>query len=392
MMTRSIHPFPARMAPEIALDAIPELRSDPLLVIDPMCGSGTVLAVAIARGHTAIGVDIDPLAVMMSRLACTSIDTSKLLQSSGNVVARAECIAGSTPWGDDAETEGFVDYWFGVDQKRQLIALTSAINRLRDADQKLALQLAISRIIVTKTPKASLAADTAHSRPHRVKTASDYDVIEGFARSVNHLARVLNQRSLNGIGTVELGDARVLSTLNDGAADLAVTSPPYLNTLDYLRGHKFALVWFGHTIGDLRKRRSISIGSERALDVDGSDTVKDIVDIVEQQAANPTALRRPMVERFAHDCVGFAGQLHRTLKPGGTAVLVVGNSTLRGNYIKNSAITQTAMESMGFSLADWRERDIPPSRRYMAINAKDAASSITKRMRTEVVLTMVREA
>ena len=99
-----------------------------------------------------------------------------------------------------------------------------------------------------------------------------------------------------------------------------------------------------------------------------------------------------MVERFAHDCVGFAGQLHRTLKPGGTAVLVVGNSTLRGNYIKNSAITQTAMESMGFSLADWRERDIPPSRRYMAINAKDAASSITKRMRTEVVLTMVREA
>jgi hypothetical protein len=55
-----IHPFPARMAPGIALEALGESKA-PLRVLDPMVGSGTVLAVARARGHHAFGVDLDPL-------------------------------------------------------------------------------------------------------------------------------------------------------------------------------------------------------------------------------------------------------------------------------------------------------------------------------------------
>ena len=57
----SVHPFPARMAPGLALDLIAECRS-PLRILDPMSGSGTVLAVAQSKGHHAVGVDLDPLA------------------------------------------------------------------------------------------------------------------------------------------------------------------------------------------------------------------------------------------------------------------------------------------------------------------------------------------
>lgn len=389
MSARTIHPFPARMAPEIALGAIPKLGTAKLTILDPMCGSGTVLAVALQNGHNAIGVDIDPLAVMMSQLAVTPFQPEALKLSLTQVLRRAAVSDGESPWAEDAETEKFVDYWFGGGQKSAMIRLTSAINELESAEHQLALQLALSRIIVTKSPQASLAADTAHSRPHKVNATSDYDVLSGFERSANQLVRMLDQRELLGSGLATLGDARKLSSVANNAVDIAVTSPPYLNALDYLRGHKLALVWFGYTIGDLRIRRSSSIGAERGPDDASSEVVKSIIDVVESEAVDKTVLKRPMLERFATDCVGFANELHRALKPRAKAVLVVGNSTLRGNYIKNDVITQRAMEHAGFSLTHRREREIPPSSRYMAISARDTESSITKRMRNEVILEMV---
>lgn len=389
MSARTIHPFPARMAPEIALDAIPAKEAHTLTILDPMCGSGTVLAVAIQRGHKAIGVDIDPLAVMMSQLTVSEVDIDELIAAAKVAVEVARRIDGEAPWGDDDETGRFVDYWFGAPQKRSLTALTSAIRGLGDEALELALNLAVSRIIVTKSPQASLAADTAHSRPHRVQTESDYDVFGGFDSSIRQLTRMLSQRTMAGTGRVTLGDARELTTVGAAEADMTVTSPPYLNALDYLRGHKLALVWFGHSIADLRARRSASIGAERGLDVEASKTVSEIIDLIEGDATDKSTLKRPMLERFAHDCVGFAAQLHRTVKTGGKAVLVVGNSTLRGNYIRNDLIAQKAMEHAGFTLTDHKERQIPPSSRYMAISA-NKESSITNRMRTEAVLTMVR--
>jgi len=390
MSARTIHPFPARMAPDIALDAIPQRDEQVLTVLDPMCGSGTVLSAALERGHHAIGVDIDPLAVMMSTLAVTNVDTAQLRKHADLVIEQAREGGGSAPWGGDVETDTFVDYWFGSTQKEQLVDITSAISDTDVGEIQLALRLAVSRIIVTKSSQASLAQDTSHSRPHRVREVSDYDVYEGFERSVKQLVRMLDGRPLHGTGRVDLGDARNLDTVEDASVDLAVTSPPYLNALDYLRGHKLALVWFGHTIGDLRTRRSASIGAERGLGYDASEVVSTIVDVIESEAVDISVLRRPMLERFAHDCVGFAGELGAKVKSGGTAVLVVGNSTLKGNYIKNDVIARSAMEHAGFTLTDRRVRPIPASSRYMAINTKTADSSLAKRMRDEVVLTMTR--
>src|ERR1700722_18679253 len=68
-----IHPFPARMAPGIALAALRDSRKS-LTVLDPMSGSGTVLAVAQAHGHRALGVDVDPLAVLLAGVWTRPLD------------------------------------------------------------------------------------------------------------------------------------------------------------------------------------------------------------------------------------------------------------------------------------------------------------------------------
>ena len=61
----SVHPFPARMASEIAASTLQELPKGSL-ILDPMSGSGTVLRQSLLLGHRAIGFDLDPLAVLIS--------------------------------------------------------------------------------------------------------------------------------------------------------------------------------------------------------------------------------------------------------------------------------------------------------------------------------------
>ena len=83
-----IHPFPARMAPGIALEALGESKS-PLRVLDPMTGSGTVLAVARANGHHAIGIDLDPLAVLLSGVWTRTVNPAEVNDKAADVLDRA---------------------------------------------------------------------------------------------------------------------------------------------------------------------------------------------------------------------------------------------------------------------------------------------------------------
>src|SRR5712692_6731908 len=112
-----VHPFPARMAPGIALEVMSKARK-PLRVLDPMMGSGTVLALARSKGHRAIGVDIDPLAVLISTVWTTAIDPASVREGARAILGRAQdrfmnlsCRA-AYPRHADQETRQFISYWF----------------------------------------------------------------------------------------------------------------------------------------------------------------------------------------------------------------------------------------------------------------------------------------
>lgn len=122
-MAATIHPFPARMAPELALEALTAVAKGGV-VVDPMMGSGTVVRQASDLGLSAIGFDVDPLAVLMSQVWTTPIDDA--------AIGRAWTIARTfsrtvkddeveLPWIDgDQETGDFIKYWFGTKQQKAL--------------------------------------------------------------------------------------------------------------------------------------------------------------------------------------------------------------------------------------------------------------------------------
>ena len=262
------------MAPEVALETLGKLRKDSL-VIDPMAGSGTVLREATELGHWAIGFDVDPLAVLMARVWTTPV-ADDIIESVGRELISKTRLPRpkgiSLPWIDDDEQNSrFVLYWFGAEQRNDLrmLAWLSELNLSeRDVRRRNALdvaRVALSRIVITKDRGASLGRDVSHSRPHRVDTDLDFAVIPAFENSLSLARRRLLAAPPPGRAAVSIGDARALTQVKTGSAHAVVTSPPYLNAIDYLRGHRLSLIWLGYSLTELREIRADSIGAERAL-------------------------------------------------------------------------------------------------------------------------------
>ena len=393
---KPIHPFPARMAPELGLERLALL--DPgSTVLDPMAGSGMVLRQAIDFGHRAIGFDVDPLAVLMARVWTTPARDEDIECWAMRLVAESARIqpdAIHLPWIDsDPATSEFVSFWFAPSQRRDLRRLAFVLDQAalgHNAEDVAAidvLRLALSRIIVTKEQGVSLARDTSHSRPHKVSETSDLEVIPAFEKAVRMLRKRLAE-SPPGLGaSVALGDARKLHSVKNSAVSAVLTSPPYLNAIDYLRGHRMALVWLGWTIGELRRIRSRSIGAERAPD---NPKTAYMFQRIRRAMGRFDALPRrysSMIDRYTEDLYRMMSEVARVMRPGATATFVVGNSCLKGTFVQNAAGVAEAALMVGLTPTGTSERTLPESKRYLPIAT---GGNLGKRMRTETISTFVK--
>jgi DNA modification methylase len=386
-----VHPFPARMASNVALEALTDLTGQ-RTVLDPMCGSGTVLRAALQQRHKAFGYDVDPLAVLISRVSSNGgLDPRTLTSRARLLVSRAEALAMrqvELPWIDgDPETLSFVKFWFGPSQRRDLRRLAFLLRGERGIIGD-ALRVAFSRLIITKDSGASLARDVSHSRPHKVRDSSDFDVLAAFPIAAGRVAERL-AGSACGKADVRLGDARVLPEALNDSVDLIVTSPPYLNAIDYLRGHRLSLVWLGHSLSELREIRGHAVGTERGIDeelvldritrcVDGMNGIHDV------------AIRtRRMYLRYATDLFQILSSMHRVLKRSGTAVLVLGDSTIEGVILENAQLVSKIASLVGFREVTREVRQLPQSRRYLP-PPDEQRGALRLRMRSEVVLSLAR--
>jgi SAM-dependent methyltransferase len=388
-----IHPFPARMAPGIALDALAG-NTRPLRILDPMAGSGTVLAVARSKGHRAYGFDLDPLAVLLAGVWTRTIDAREVSDKAAEVLARAKSAfdllssGQAYPGGSDSATRKFIRYWFDEYARRQLAALSKVISRVHDDAVRDALWCGFSRLIITKSAGASLAMDLSHSRPHKT---FDRAPVKPFGRFLSAVDTVVSNCPQSGCAVgpsavVKLGDARHLSVA-DNSIDLVLTSPPYLNAIDYMRCSKFSLVWMGHNVGKLRDIRCESIGSEtsseEALDASW------VRSLIKQLRLHPTLSPRDhaLLARYVWDMGKALAEVSRVLRKGGRAVYVVGDSTVRGTFIRNSLVVSAVAQDRGFTLSSRHVRALPANRRYLPPPKQGGVTdTLDTRMRREVVM------
>ena len=272
------------MHPAVAR-AIVETWSKPGdVVLDPFCGSGTVLVEAMAAGRKAVGVDLNPLAAKLAAFKArpwAAARAAAIPERARAVAERAAHARHGAPKGEGA--------WFAPHVLVELGNLRGEILREPEGQAREGLELVLSSILVKLSRQES---DTRRSKV-------DKQIARGFpsrlfVRKAEELAAqltALGARLAAGAeaARVNLGDARRLDGIGASTVSLVATSPPYRGQLDYLAHHERRARWLGL---DLSRMSRDEIGARR----------------------DPRDFREDLRKALAAAA--------RTLRPGGRAVIV----------------------------------------------------------------------
>ena len=348
------HPFPAKFPPQLPEYIILQLTDPGDIVLDPMVGSGTTMVEAVRLGRRAVGCDIDPLARMITAAKLSPIDPFVALSEGKRVLSEARedyYEARSRLQRDlelrfDAKTEDFIHYWFQPQQQLELLALVQRIEALPEGETRDFLKIVFSSTIIAKSGGVSLARDLAHTRPHRDMDKRPNSAFVEFGKRLERNVGALEKSKLtdreasyhpNGsssafvsvpFASIHAASAADTSLPSD-SVDLIVTSPPYANNaIDYMRAHKFALVWFNWTISDLARIRAQYLGHDAISGLRcerlPSQCEGTLAKLAERDERKALVLRRYFQEMKA-----VIEEMMRVLRRGRPAVIVVGSSNLR---------------------------------------------------------------
>jgi DNA modification methylase len=372
------HPFPARMPLDVALALIEQLSAPRDVILDPMAGSGTTAAASLALGRHAVAFDSDPLASMLALARGQPAAPERLLTAAARVVAHARRDSAAIDLKEQyvrlaglAEV-AFLNRWFPAEAQAQLFAIVNHILVEPDVRARTSLLALFSSMIITKQGGVTFGLDVARSRAHYCAEKRPAVPLDDWTRRapafVRHSAA---QKALPHTNCViARGDARALP-LADGAADLILTSPPYLNAIDYMRAHRFTLVWLGYPLDVLRDVQSGAIGTERGLFETG------LPEPLEAMLSESSADRRrkPMLRRFLADMLSSLRESRRCLRPSGLAVYEVGPSILSRSLNDGGDVLAEIARHAGWDVVGQIERDFAADRRSLPVPRRNRRAS-----------------
>ena len=287
-LTHPFHAYPARLHPATARVLV-ELVGDGATrtqpIVDPFCGSGTVLVEARAAGLRAIGVDLNPLAVLVARAKTWTVAPRRRsqLREAGHAIAGATLAAGHAarralgaaaplrkPVGFDPNArDRRLKSWFAPHVRRELEDLAARIDELAEDDVELAgvLRACLSSMLYKVSSRTSdtdatwIARNIGRGQPSRLFVQR----VELLAAGLADLSKVhAPLPEISELDVRHLGDA-----VADGTAGGVVTSPPYAGTYDYaehqrLRFDFLALRHREFEAGELGSRRSFENDADAA--------------------------------------------------------------------------------------------------------------------------------
>ncbi len=365
--THDYHRYPAKFIPQIVRKLIEDYApSGTQVVCDPFGGCGTTLVEAKMLGHKSIGFDINPVAKLITQTKTTAIKP-KTLANSRNKFLKYYENAPSVSYNHHQR----INYWFDEPTIQELDKIYFAIKKIKNHNVRRFFLCSFSHNLkncsrwLMKSIKPTIDKEKIVPNPK-----------ESFLRHLDSMIKK-NERfyytlSQSGYTNVSAKMYRRDSTkkfpIQQESIDLIITSPPYVTSYEYADLHQLTLLWFGgdpkhfkkwcHFSNEFIDFRRNFIGTSSKNEKSGefnSVIAEKIVDDL-MQVERPLAVD---VANYFLDMKKVFAEIHRVLKTGGKACIIIGNTSLRGVEILNAQVAAEQMQAAGFRKPVFIKREIP---------------------------------
>jgi DNA modification methylase len=327
--THGLHRFAAKYVPQVPAWALDTFGGRGAVVLDPFMGSGTTLVEGVLRGTTSVGVDIDPLARFIARAKVTPVDHERVADLGRELAVRWRAPAPAPARRRPMPDLSNFGHWFAAEQWGWLQSLEESILALDcDEDERDFLLVVFSSTLRWVSNADDQSQKTYVSGTLRKTPPAVPDVFWRFLRrAVGGLADLNRKRHSDAATLIpDAADATRLG-LPAASVDLAVTSPPYLDSVDYPYNMMLEYFWLGPRLGvpdrkAFNAQRRRPIGAKNPAERIGLPPA--LAGVVPLDAMPPARRAAAMtyfalMERHFHE-------MARVLKPGARFVFVVGNS------------------------------------------------------------------
>lgn len=389
--THGFHTYPAMFIPQVARKLIATFSEEGELVLDIFCGSGTALVEAKLLGRHSIGIELNPLAVLIAKVKTTPIDPQRLAEAHEHIL---ETYSKDPFIPVEFPAESNMDFWFSPRAIGELNALKQAILSLGEGTLIDFFSVAFSEIVrrasFTKNGEFKLVRDK-----EKVVNGVDIDIIAAFNEVAQRNILAMKDFWLDATNaTVQVihADSTQDVGIPESSVDLIITSPPYgdsRTTVAYGQFSRLSAQWLDLLPSGKKDIDSILLGGSNAADlydpvVTESDTLRQAVRLIAEQD-----------ERRAREVVSFYRDLRKALvrashllKRQRYFVVVVGNRTVKDINLKTDIIISEICEGLGFTTQAVLYRGIPNKRMPLENSPTNVPGAKGKTMHTESIVIM----
>ena len=332
--THGYHRYPAKFIPQVVKKLLETYASPGDKVGDVFAGCGTTLVECKVHGIDSIGVDINPIAQLITNAKINPVNPIIINEVFSLLNEKLQEFNPGDLLGKSEHPR--IDYWFRAEEKEKIAFLYSLILDVENVKAKDFFLCALSNIL--KNCSRWLQDSTKpQTDPKKIPANPFSSFIFQSKKMIKKNEIFYNQlkkdKNLSTVCRIKLADARK-TRIKAGSINAIITSPPYVTSYEYADIHQLTGYWFEY-ISDLSTFRKKFIGTfysqNKVLNVKS-----EIASAIIKKLSKKDARLAGEVANYFNDMYDVAHEMNRILVDNGVVCLVVGNTTLRNVKVKSA--------------------------------------------------------